>query len=69
MKTIYNLPVSILCNRRLIEPFETDQGGISCEYYWVTDKDGVFVDSGPMIYIGIENLINLNAKTFEYKLV
>lgn len=62
MKTIYNLPLSIIGCRRLIEPIETEQGGTTAEYYWTTDRHGVFLNTGPIIYIGIKNLIRLNAK-------
>ena len=60
--TSYSLPVSTLGNRRLIEPVEEEQGGCNCDSYWVTDRKGVFLNSGTLIYIGIKNLINLHAR-------
>ena len=59
--TSYRLPVSVLGNRRLIEPVMEDQGGCESEFYWTTDRNGVFINSGPVIYIGLKNLIKLNA--------
>ena len=56
----YNLPVCTLGNRRLIDIFTESQGGIDCLFYWTTDRRGDFLNSGPLSFIGIKNLIKLN---------
>ncbi len=62
MATEYNLPCSIISNRRMIKQFTVKQGGIPCEYYQVNDKRNMPIGIGPLSFIGVKNLVDLHSQ-------
>ncbi len=69
MKTVYNLPLSILRSHRRIDRLGIDPDGWGYRQYWVTGRDNMTIGWGKLADIGIKNLIILNGEVGDCHLI